>query len=133
VIISKINDKISQKLAVATSSMWLFWILCLIMLVAMFMHTPTDTYEWTLFGISAAFQALALPVLAFVTGVQRQRREKAINKTHRLVIEELALIRKQQTELKKLISFEEDHFKRVTLEIADLGDKVEEIDKQTLL
>jgi hypothetical protein len=57
-----------------------------------------------MFVISAGFQAVALPVLAFVSNMQGDRAEKIARETHDAVMKELKILREQNEHLKTLIA-----------------------------
>jgi cell shape-determining protein MreC len=101
-MIKKINNFLANKLSVILSSMWLFWILAVILVVAGILQPPKGAYEVVMFWVSAAFQAVALPVLAFVSNIQGDRQEKIMRETHDAVMKEIKLLREEQAELKKL-------------------------------
>jgi len=77
------------------SSMWLFWLLVVMLVVAAIMEPPNTPYTFVMFVISAAFQAVALPVLALTSNIQGDRQKKVIDGTHKMTLEELALIKEQ--------------------------------------
>jgi uncharacterized membrane protein len=105
----KLNNFIASKLSVVMSSMWLFWLLALILIVLWLVmpnDEKTNPYTIALFWISTAFQAIALPVLAFVSNLQGDRAEKIAKETHDAVMKELKLLRDEQSEMKKLLNLE---------------------------
>jgi len=104
----KFNNFLANKLSIILSSMWLFWVLALVLIILWFLDPPTTPFDISLFVISTAFQAIALPVLAFVSNLQGDRAEKVAKETHDAVMKELALLREQNAELKELVT---DHVK----------------------
>ena len=101
--IDKFNDWIANKLAFVLSSMWLFWILIVVLTVLWFLDPPDNAFEVSLFVISTAFQAVALPVLALVNKIQGDRQEKVTRETHSAVLAELNLLKQEHTEFHKII------------------------------
>jgi hypothetical protein len=93
-VISRFNDRIADSTASILSSMWLFWLLILIFIVAYKLQPPKGAYENVMFFISAGFQAVALPVLAFVSNIQGDRQEALMNKMQAELMEELDLVKK---------------------------------------
>jgi hypothetical protein len=94
-IVKKLNSKVAEWLSNVLSSMWLFWLLSIVLVTIGIAYPATDPYTFVMFWISAVFQAIALPVLAFVSNIQGERQEKLLESTHALVIEELRLIKEQ--------------------------------------
>jgi len=125
-----LNSWVANILANALSSMWSFWTLSVILVVAAFLHPPSNTYEWVMFVISASFQALALPVLAFVSDIQSDRQNKIINSTHQMAMEELKLIKEQQAKLEELIKSEQKRFRSLSKDVDIIDDKIEKVDAQ---
>lgn len=90
-------------MAAIMSSMWLFWLLSIIILIAGIMQPPETPYTFVMFVISAGFQAIALPVLAFVSNLQGDRAEKIAKETHDAVMKELSILREENATLKTLV------------------------------
>lgn len=82
-------------MAIIMSSMWLFWVLTVVIVIAGVLEPPASPYTFVMFVISAGFQAIALPVLAFVSNLQGDRQEKVLNETHKAVVKELELVKEQ--------------------------------------
>ena len=103
----RFNDFIASKMSIILSSMWLFWLLAVVLIVLWVMDPPSTPFDIALFVISTAFQAVALPVLAFVSNIQGDRQEKLTKETHEAVLKELKLLREEQVELKRLLDQKE--------------------------
>ena len=129
-IIQNFNRLLANKMSLILSSMWLFWIVLVILLVAAFLRPPDNVYEWVMYVISAGFQALALPVLAFVSDIQGEKQKKVIDQTHKAVLAQLEIIQKQQKELEGLISSEKIRFIKITEEMNEIDEKIEKVDEQ---
>ncbi|MDR0834819.1 MAG: hypothetical protein LBN93_11690 [Candidatus Symbiothrix sp.] len=102
-MIKKINNFLANKLSVILSSMWLFWFLAVVLVIAGIIQPPKGAYEIVMFWVSAAFQAIALPVLGFISNIQGDRQEKLMRETHDAVMKEIKILREDQAELKKLL------------------------------
>ena len=100
------NALIANKLAMMMSSMWLFWVLSIFILIAGLIEPPKDPYTFVMFVISAGFQAIALPVLAFVSNIQSDKQMKLIQDNHNMLMKMvneshdklMAEIQKQQSD-----------------------------------
>ncbi|MDR0463173.1 MAG: hypothetical protein LBG64_03065 [Pseudomonadales bacterium] len=121
------NGWLADKLAGILSSMWLFWLLSVVIIVAAFIQPPVGAYQWVMFVISAAFQAVALPVLAFVSNIQGDKQTKIIMQTNRLAMEELKLIKEQQLKLEKLITNEKGRFSHLDEKLTEIDGDVDSI------
>ena len=77
--------------------MWLFWLIIVIFIGAYFVQAPLGAYEMIMFFISAFFQAIALPVLAFVSNISSDRLEKKVDTLQTEMLEEIK-------ELKQLVA-----------------------------
>lgn len=100
---NKFNNLVANKLSIIMSSMWLFWALAIVLVVIGIVHPMDNPYNMVMYWISAFFQAIALPVLAFVSNLQGDRAEKIAKDTNRAVMQELKLLKEQNEELQKLI------------------------------
>jgi len=47
---------------------------------------PKDPYTFVMFVISAGFQAVALPVLAFVSSIQSEKQMKLMQENHDMLV-----------------------------------------------
>ena len=102
-MMKRINNFLANKLAVAMSSMWLFWFLAVIIVIAGILQPPNTPYTFVMFVISAGFQAVALPVLAFVNNLQGAKQEKLLKETHDAVMKELKLLKQEHEMLKEIL------------------------------
>lgn len=85
------------------SSMWLFWVLALVILIAGLLQPPDTPYTFVMFVISAGFQAVALPVLAFISNIQGEKQAKMLKETHDTVMKELKILREENAELRIMV------------------------------
>jgi hypothetical protein len=99
----RFNNWLANKLAWVMSSMWLFWLLAVVILIAGLLQPPDTPYTFVMFVISAGFQAVALPVLALVSNMQGDRQEKVLKETHDAVMKELKLMREENAQLKQAL------------------------------
>ncbi|MCL2085732.1 hypothetical protein FWH09_02240 [Candidatus Saccharibacteria bacterium] len=94
-MVAKMNAWVAERLSDILSSMWLFWLLSIVLIIIGIAYPATDPYTFVMFWISAVFQAIALPVLAFVSNIQGEKQGKITRATHENVLEELRLIKQQ--------------------------------------
>lgn len=106
----RFNDWLGSKLAYWLSTMTMFYVVTFGTLVTLYFDTPKGVQGWLIYWISVFFQAVALPVLGYVSNLAGARQEKILKETHDAVLEELAIVReeleiaKEERELlKKLI------------------------------
>ena len=97
----KFNAFVAKVTSKILSSMWLFWLLLVVLIVLWILHPPRTAFEVALFVISTGFQAIALPVLAFVSKIEGDRQEKIAKETLSLTLQELDLIKEQLSMLRK--------------------------------
>lgn len=76
----KFNDFLANKMAIILASMWCFWILFLFLFASVIDKPPAGVFEWVMFLVSAGFQAIALPILAYTSNKQSERIEKILKK-----------------------------------------------------
>ncbi len=106
----KINDWVADHLAIAMSSMWLFWLLLLTCLVAYGIQPPTNAQGQILFWVSILFQGVALPVLAFVSNQQGDRTERVLRETHDAALAEFQTLKEMhQSQADELAELRELH------------------------
>jgi len=91
--VSKANDFLASKMALTLSSMWMFWLLTIILLIAFVMQPPKGAYQMVIFVVGATFQALALPVLAFVSNLQGDRQEALLNEMQDELMQEIDILK----------------------------------------
>ena len=96
--ITKGNDWVANKTAIILSSMWLFWLIIIIFVAAYLIQAPLGAYQMVMFFISAFFQAIALPVLAFVSNIQGDRLEKKVDELQSEMLEEIKELKKLMAE-----------------------------------
>ncbi|MCL2095235.1 hypothetical protein FWH13_03940 [Candidatus Saccharibacteria bacterium] len=122
----RFNSWLASKLAIIMSSMWLFWVLTIVIVVAGLLQPPSDPYMFVMFVISAGFQAIALPVLAFVSNIQGDRQEKVMREVHEATMKELEMMRQENAALRKLLS----ESRRLVKEVDDLDVEVDDLDSE---
>ncbi|MCL2492373.1 MAG: hypothetical protein FWE87_06505 [Coriobacteriia bacterium] len=99
--VARANDLIANKAALMLSSMWMFWVIMIVLAIAYGMQPPKGAYEIVIFFVGAGFQAIALPVLAFVSNIQGDRQEAKLDKMQKDIHKELRLIKKLIKEVKE--------------------------------
>jgi hypothetical protein len=88
--VRSLNNRIAGKLAAWLCSMWLFWLLTILIWATVFFQRPEGAQGWILFLVSVFFQGVALPVLGFVSNQQGERTERVLQETHDKVLSEFA-------------------------------------------
>ena len=95
-IFKKINatmDKLAEILSDSLSSMIMFWIIALMVIIPLYFNQPTNLVGWIQYIISVFFQGVALPVLGYTSKLSGKRTDEVIAK-----IEELSMKIEKQTE-----------------------------------
>lgn len=107
---NKINDYIGDKLSDGLSTMEVFYLVVIMVLLPLCWQVPTSLIAWVQYLSSTILQAVALPLLAYTTKKSGESQEKIIRETHDVLMNELDLIQelhKAQLELmeeiKKLV------------------------------
>jgi len=91
----RFNDWLGDKLARILSTMECFYIVAALVLVILVIQTPKDGLSWVQYAVQTFFQGVALPVLGYVGWKSGERAEKTINGTHKIVMEELNMVREE--------------------------------------
>ncbi len=122
---NKFNDMVAKITAKVLGSMWLFWILVVVLAVLWIMDPPRDGFEIALFVISTAFQAIALPVLAFVSNQQGDKAARVAKETLSSVKGDIALANETLSEVRKELKILQEQQKSIEqlLKIHDKGKK----------
>ncbi|MCL6443637.1 MAG: hypothetical protein K6T83_09310 [Alicyclobacillus sp.] len=103
-MIRRFNEWLAERLSIILSSMWLFWVLCVMTWGSILLQRPNGAQGWDLFLVSIFFQAVALPVINLTTAKQGDRMERVLNETHDAVMSELAELRRMHEEQKAEIA-----------------------------
>lgn len=77
--VGSLNTSIASKLAMVLSSVWCFWAILILVVVPLLSKTPATLTEWVLYLSSAVFQAVALPILAFVNNIENEKTRALLN------------------------------------------------------
>ena len=88
--VSKLNECVAESLADGLSTMWCFWAILFLVTIPLVWQRPDTAYQWAQYLSTAVFQAIALPVLAFVAKVEAKRQIKLLRETHDAELAELA-------------------------------------------
>lgn len=91
--LKRFNNWLGDKLSYWLSSMAMFYIIAVMILIPLAFERPQDLVGWMQYTIAVFFQGTALPVLGYVGRRAGERQERMIRETHDTVIEELALIK----------------------------------------
>ena len=79
-------DNLAEKLSNALSSMIMFWIITLLVIIPLFWNQPKDLVSWMQYIVSVFFQGVALPVLGYTAKLSGKRTDEIINKIEELTI-----------------------------------------------
>lgn len=111
------QDKFAIILSDSLSSMTMFWIIALLVIVPLFFSQPVGIVGWMQYIVSVFFQGVALPVLGYISKVSGIRTDKIINK--------IAGLSEKIELLSEKIHNDVDDIKE---EVNDIKDDVEEND-----
>jgi hypothetical protein len=103
-MLKRFNDWLADKMAYWFSNMACFYIVTLLTLATLYFDTPKNIQGWLMYWIGIFFQAVALPVLGYVTRKAGETQEQVINETHDAVLEELALVKEQLALVKEQLA-----------------------------
>ena len=95
------NDWIGDKLSNGLSSMTVFYIITLLVLAPLIVERPTTVMAWIQYLSTAVLQACALPLLGYTTNKQGNIQSKLLQETHDTVMNELKIVKKEQSVAKK--------------------------------
>lgn len=111
------QDKFAIILSDSLSSMTMFWIIALLVIVPLFFSQPVGIVGWMQYIVSVFFQGVALPVLGYISKISGIRTDKIINK--------IAGLSEKIELLSEKIHNDVDDIKE---EVNDIKDDVEEND-----
>jgi len=97
----KFNDWIGDKLSNGLSSMTVFYIITLLVLAPLIVERPNTIMAWIQYLSTAVLQACALPLLGYTTNKQGNIQSKLLQETHDNVMNELKIVKKEQSMAKK--------------------------------
>ena len=86
-LIKKIDesmDKLAIILSDSLSSMVMFWVITLMVIVPLFFNQPVGLVGWMQYIVSVFFQGVALPVLAYTSKISGSRTDAIIKKIEEL-------------------------------------------------
>jgi hypothetical protein len=86
---TELNNLIADLLADALSTMSCFWVITVMVVVVLFWQRPASAVGWVTYFSTAIFQAVALPVLAFVAKKEGATQQALLQETHDAVMGEL--------------------------------------------
>lgn len=89
-VYNKINDYIGGKLSFALSTMEMFWLVLIIVLLPLLWQRPDSSIAWVQYISTAILQAVALPLLGYTTKKSGESQEKVIKDTHDILMKELS-------------------------------------------
>jgi hypothetical protein len=91
----RMNDWLGDKLSNALSTMEMFYLVALLVVVPLIWQRPQGLVGWMQYMIAVFFQGTALPVLGYVARKSGESQEKVMRETHDTVMEELRLMREE--------------------------------------
>lgn len=66
------------------SSMTMFWLITLLVVIPLFFNQPTSIVGWIQYAVSVFFQGVALPVLGYIAKISGERTDEIIRKIEAL-------------------------------------------------
>ena len=98
----KFNDFIGDRFSFALSTMEMFWLVLILVIMPLLWQRPDSLIAWIQYLSTAVLQAVALPLLGYTTKKSGESQEKIIKETHdalMLELQEAKEIRLQQTNM----------------------------------
>jgi low affinity Fe/Cu permease len=77
-------DELAEAMSNALSSMTMFWIITLLVIVPLFFTQPVGLVGWMQYIVSVFFQGVALPVLGYTAKLSGRRTDQIISKIEEL-------------------------------------------------
>jgi len=74
------QEKFAIFLSDSLSSMTMFWIITLLVIIPLFFSQPSGTVAWMQYIVSVFFQGVALPVLGYIAKISGSRTDAIISK-----------------------------------------------------
>jgi dolichyl-phosphate-mannose--protein O-mannosyl transferase len=93
--LGQINQWLGDRISYALSTMGMFYVVALLVLVPLIWQRPQGLVGWMQYVIAVFFQGTALPVLGYVARKSGESQEKMLKETHDTVMEELVLIKEE--------------------------------------
>lgn len=100
---NNLNDIIGDKLSIALSSMYMFWLIFIVTMIPAFITPPSTITAWVQYLSSSVFQAAALPLINYTTNKGTKVQEKISLETHDAVMQELKIAKQERRELRRII------------------------------
>ena len=92
----KFNDWLGERLSIILSSMFIFYVIFILVTTLLFFDKPGTLVDWMHYTIAVFFQGAALPVLGYTARKAGEVQNKLLNETHDAVMDELKAIKHQQ-------------------------------------
>jgi len=86
--LTNFNEKLGTILSDGLSSMQMFYIVTLCVVIPLLFQRPSTLIEWIQYLSTAILQAVALPLLGFTTKKSGDAQEKVIKESHDLLLNE---------------------------------------------
>jgi len=116
----------AMMLSNSLSSMTMFWLISILVIVPLFFNQPTTIVGWMQYLVSVFFQGVALPVLAYIAKLSGERTDGIIRK-----IEELSEKIAQNTdEIQKMTSKIHEDVDSIIEDVEIIEDEVKDIEEE---
>lgn len=79
-----LQEKLAVILSDSLSSMTMFWIITLLVIIPLFFNQPSGLVAWMQYIVSVFFQGVALPVLGYIAKISGSRTDAIISKIEEL-------------------------------------------------
>ena len=107
---TKFNDYIGDKFSFALSTMEMFWIVLIVVLLPLLWQRPDSFIAWVQYASTAILQAVALPLLGYTTKKSGESQEKVIKETHDILMSELLEAKKlRKLQLDMMVEIKDMH------------------------
>ena len=101
--LNKLNDWIGEKISYWLSTMTMFYLICIMIVIPLFFQRPDNLVGWIQYVIAVFFQGAALPVLGYVSRQVGDKQEKLIEETHSMVMKQFINMQNENNDLKQII------------------------------
>jgi len=79
-----IQENLAVVLSDSLSSMTMFWVISLLVIIPLFFNQPSGVVAWMQYIVSVFFQGVALPVLGYIAKISGSRTDAIIKKIEQL-------------------------------------------------
>lgn len=100
----KFNDKVGNMLSNGLSTMELFYVVLLLVLIPLLVERPSSLIGWIQYISTTILQAVALPLLGYTTKTTGDVQAKLLQETHDNVMNELNIAKEERQDLQVIMS-----------------------------